>query len=108
MLGSDSSKVDKAATLTVESGSPAATLVDFFPSMKYLPTWLPFTNFKRNALETRKAVEVMFRVPYDLVIKDMVNICALNHHLSTNNAFLAGWRRRTIIRLNACRKALKC
>ncbi|KAF7759803.1 hypothetical protein Agabi119p4_11498 [Agaricus bisporus var. burnettii] len=63
--------VDKAATLTVESGSPAATLVDFFPSMKYLPTWLPFTNFKRNALETRKAVEVMFRVPYDLVIKDM-------------------------------------
>jgi hypothetical protein len=69
--------------------------------MKYIPTWLPFTTFKRKALETRKAVEVMFRLPYDFVIKDMVNICALDHHLSTNNPFLARWRRRAIIRLNA-------
>lgn len=65
-------EVDKAATLTVESGTPAATLVDFFPWMKYIPTWLPFTNFKRKALVAHEAVDTMFRVPYDLVKKDVV------------------------------------
>lgn len=69
-------EADKAATLTVESGSPAATLVDFFPMMKYIPTWLPFAAFKRKALETREAVEAMFHVPYELVKKDMVSACA--------------------------------
>ncbi|KAF9444950.1 cytochrome P450 [Macrolepiota fuliginosa MF-IS2] len=74
---------DKAATLTVESGSPAATLVDFFPLMRFIPTWLPFAGFKRKALETRSAVDAMFRVPFDLVKEDMKSGKAGASYVST-------------------------
>ncbi|PFH50357.1 hypothetical protein AMATHDRAFT_145202 [Amanita thiersii Skay4041] len=62
---------ERAGTLTVESGSPAATLVDYFPIIKHIPTWAPFAGFKRRALETRKAVETMMNVPFEIVKKDM-------------------------------------
>ncbi|KAF5375444.1 hypothetical protein D9615_007975 [Tricholomella constricta] len=62
---------EEAATLTVESGSPAATLVDFFPVLRHIPTWAPFSGFKRKALETRKAVDKMMNVPFDMVKKEM-------------------------------------
>ncbi|GLB44585.1 putative cytochrome p450 [Lyophyllum shimeji] len=62
---------EEAATLTVESGSPAATLVDFFPVMRHIPTWLPFAGFKRQALKTRMAVNKMMTVPFDMVKKEM-------------------------------------
>ncbi|KAJ2934553.1 hypothetical protein H1R20_g2525, partial [Candolleomyces eurysporus] len=57
---------ERAATLTIQSGSPAATLVDFFPALRHIPTWAPFSDFKKDALETRKAVEAMMDVPYEL------------------------------------------
>ncbi|TEB33718.1 cytochrome P450 [Coprinellus micaceus] len=62
---------ERAATLTVQSGSPAATLVDFFPALRHIPTWAPFSNFKRKALETREAVEAMMEVPYAVVKSEM-------------------------------------
>ncbi|KAF8890710.1 cytochrome P450 [Infundibulicybe gibba] len=58
---------ERAGTLTVESGSPAATLVDYFPSMRHIPTWAPFSGFKRDALKARKAVETMMDVPFEMV-----------------------------------------
>ncbi|KAJ2912765.1 hypothetical protein MD484_g7648, partial [Candolleomyces efflorescens] len=62
---------ERAATLTIQSGSPAATLVDFFPALRHIPTWAPFSAFKKDALETRKAVEAMMAVPYELVKNEM-------------------------------------
>ncbi|KAF8637102.1 hypothetical protein AX17_003006 [Amanita inopinata Kibby_2008] len=62
---------ERAGTLTVESGSPAATLVDYFPIIKYVPTWAPFAGFKRRALEARKAVETMMNVPFEMVKEDL-------------------------------------
>lgn len=89
---------ERAATLTVQSGSPAATLVDFFPALRYvrphhvnhgqlerslisapssrhIPTWAPFSSFKKNALETRKAVKDMMEVPFKQVVSEMASAC---------------------------------
>ncbi|KAF4611646.1 hypothetical protein D9613_003745 [Agrocybe pediades] len=62
---------ERAGTLTVEAGTPAASLVDFFPMMRHIPTWAPFSMFKVNALKTRKAVEAMMNIPFDQVKDDM-------------------------------------
>ncbi|KAF8064213.1 cytochrome P450 [Lyophyllum atratum] len=62
---------EEAATLTVQSGSPAATLVDFFPVLRHIPTWAPFSGFKREALKARTAVDKMMNVPFDMVKKEM-------------------------------------
>jgi len=77
------SPADRAATLTVESGSPAATLVDFFPLIRHIPTWVPvISNFKRKALQARDAVENMFHQPYERVKQDIVSLAAFSLSLS--------------------------
>jgi len=81
------SPADRAATLTIESGSPAATLVDFFPLMRHIPTWVPvISNFKRKALQARDAVENMFHQPYERVKQDIVSLAAFSLSLSDEKA----------------------
>ncbi|KAF8797657.1 cytochrome P450 [Phlegmacium glaucopus] len=74
---------ERAGTLTVESGSPAATLVDFFPLMRHIPTWAPFSSFKIKALEARKAVEAMMDIPFEQVKSDMRSGRAVPSYTST-------------------------
>ncbi|KAF8646264.1 hypothetical protein AX16_007304 [Volvariella volvacea WC 439] len=74
---------ERAGTLTVESGSPAATLVDFFPFMKHIPTWAPFSTFKRNALLTREAVDKMMSIPFEMVKNEMKAGSAIPSFTST-------------------------
>ncbi|KAF9009234.1 cytochrome P450 [Hymenopellis radicata] len=63
---------ERAGTLTVQSGTPAASLVDYFPIIRHIPTWAPFSGFKRNAEEVKAAVELMMNVPYETVKEQMV------------------------------------
>ncbi|KAF5325955.1 hypothetical protein D9611_000766 [Ephemerocybe angulata] len=74
---------ERAATLTVQSGSPAATLVDFFPALRHIPTWAPFVSFKKQALETREAVNAMMAVPYELVKSEMKTGVAIPSYTSS-------------------------
>ncbi|KJA22148.1 hypothetical protein HYPSUDRAFT_139604 [Hypholoma sublateritium FD-334 SS-4] len=74
---------ERAGTLTVEAGSPAANMVDFFPIMKHIPTWAPFSAFKVKALVTRTAVEAMMRIPYEQVVADMKSGTAVPSYTST-------------------------
>ncbi|KAF9256203.1 cytochrome P450 [Marasmius fiardii PR-910] len=62
---------ERAGTLTVQSGTPAATLVDFFPFMRHIPTWAPLAGFKRNAAVVKEAVDRMMNVPYEMVKREM-------------------------------------
>ncbi|KZT03177.1 cytochrome P450 [Laetiporus sulphureus 93-53] len=56
-----------------ESGGPGATLVDFFPVLKYLPTWLPGAGFKRKALEVRDAGVISRTIPFERVKREMLS-----------------------------------
>ncbi|EEB88889.1 hypothetical protein MPER_13085 [Moniliophthora perniciosa FA553] len=62
---------ERAGSLTVQSGTPAATLVDFFPILRHIPTWAPLSGFKRNAALVKEAVDKMMNVPYEMVKKEM-------------------------------------
>lgn len=74
---------ERAGTLTVESGTPAATLVDYFPIIKHLPTWAPFAGFKRKALEVKKAVDQMMDVPFEIVKEELRAGRAIPSYTST-------------------------
>ncbi|KAI5822527.1 cytochrome P450 [Schizophyllum commune Tattone D] len=65
--------VDHASTLTVQIGNmyPISNLVEFFPSMKKLPTWAPLAGFKRQAEEVRQAVDEMMNLPFEQVRQQM-------------------------------------
>ncbi|KAF9545039.1 cytochrome P450 [Agrocybe pediades] len=41
-----------------------AFLVDYFPALKYVPTWFPGASFRRRAKEWRKLSERMVTTPY--------------------------------------------
>ncbi|KAH8804287.1 cytochrome P450 [Flagelloscypha sp. PMI_526] len=43
-------------------------MVDFFPILKHLPSWMPGAGFKRFAEECRAQVEKLGVVPYDFAI----------------------------------------
>ncbi|RDB17493.1 hypothetical protein Hypma_000997 [Hypsizygus marmoreus] len=74
---------ERAGTLTIESGTPAATLVDFFPALRHIPTWAPFAGFKRRALEARQAVDKMMDIPFEMVKKEMISGRAVPSFTST-------------------------
>ncbi|KAJ3715691.1 cytochrome P450 [Lentinula raphanica] len=57
----------RAELLTIESGTPSATLVDYIPALKYLPTWA------RKAALVKEAVDAMFNVPYEIVKSQMIS-----------------------------------
>ncbi|KAI0297971.1 cytochrome P450 [Russula brevipes] len=60
---------EEAGTDTATSGSPGSVLVDFFPALKHIPTWMPGAGFKRHALRTRVKVRTMHDTPYEMVRK---------------------------------------
>ncbi|THV02348.1 cytochrome P450 [Dendrothele bispora CBS 962.96] len=64
---------ERAGSLTVQSGTPAASLVDFFPIMKHIPTWAPLAGFKRNARVVKEAVDRMMNIPFEMVKDQMVS-----------------------------------
>ncbi|KAI0742440.1 cytochrome P450 [Daedaleopsis nitida] len=56
-----------ATAATVLAGSPGSMLVDFFPVLKNLPTWMPGAGFKREAFRIRDLVRAMMDTPYEMV-----------------------------------------
>ncbi|KAF8139542.1 cytochrome P450 [Mycena galopus ATCC 62051] len=54
-----------------ESFFPGAVAVNTFPILRYLPSWMPGTGFKRFAVECRQLTEEMRRVPFDFVKRNM-------------------------------------
>ncbi|TFY66988.1 hypothetical protein EVJ58_g1910 [Rhodofomes roseus] len=58
---------------TVESGNAGSMLVDFFPTLQYLPIWFPGAGFKRKAAEVKKVVQKMFDMPFEMVRNAMAS-----------------------------------
>ncbi|KAF5386287.1 hypothetical protein D9757_008622 [Collybiopsis confluens] len=61
---------ERAGSLTIQSGTPAASLVDY----RYIPAWAPWADFKRNARIVKEAVDSMFNIPYEMVKNQMEKI----------------------------------
>ncbi|KAI0655715.1 cytochrome P450 [Cubamyces menziesii] len=67
-------KLARNATVeTVLAGSPGSMLVDFFPVLKNIPTWMPGAGFKRNAYRVRDLVRALMDAPYNMVKNAMAS-----------------------------------
>ncbi|KAI0295706.1 cytochrome P450 [Russula brevipes] len=75
--------VEEASQSTSEAAVPGAFLVDLFPSLKYVPEWMPGAGFKKKAREWRKLSQAMINVPYDMVKEKFRNGTAVPCFVST-------------------------
>ncbi|KAL5492942.1 hypothetical protein ACEPAI_4390 [Sanghuangporus weigelae] len=51
----------------IKPGPPGATMIDLFPMLRFIPTILPWTSFKKAALEARDALDEMSARPFKMV-----------------------------------------
>nr|BAL05094.1 cytochrome P450 [Phanerodontia chrysosporium] len=57
--------VEKAVGTLVEVMNAGVFLVDVFPILKHIPSWMPGAGFKRKAAEWKTLVDDMYEVPYN-------------------------------------------
>ncbi|KAJ6577788.1 cytochrome P450 [Mycena capillaripes] len=62
------SLAEELATITTEASEPGRWLVDSFPSLKNVPSWLPGTSFIQWAKEARLKSEEFTNAPYEYSI----------------------------------------
>ncbi|KZT01836.1 cytochrome P450 [Laetiporus sulphureus 93-53] len=53
------------------AGVLAATLVDLFPALVHIPTWMPGAGFKRRALQLRKQLRQVIDDPFQKVKREL-------------------------------------
>ncbi|KAF7364910.1 O-methylsterigmatocystin oxidoreductase [Mycena venus] len=66
--------VDLAESAIIKLGQsvfPGAAVVNAFPILKHLPSWMPGAGFQRFAAESRQIVQEMRDVPYNFVKQNM-------------------------------------
>jgi hypothetical protein len=86
--------VDSAADVLVKAMLPGAAIVNVFPMLRFLPSWLPGTGFKKDIEEGRKLTSRMKEVPFKYVQDNIVRrLTALR---SANNVS-AGFQCRPLI-----------
>ena len=51
-----------------------AFMVDFVPSLRYLPSWFPGATFKRQAISWRETLDQMVNIPYNYVKRRMASL----------------------------------
>ncbi|KAK0480125.1 cytochrome P450 [Armillaria novae-zelandiae] len=76
--------VDRALESARATGIMGTFLVDYIPSLKYLPRWLPGTNFLSLASAWRKHVEDMKNKPYEYASDLLANGSASYSFVSEN------------------------
>lgn len=69
--------VDEAMSQFIVLSRPGAYLVDYFPLLRFVPSWFPGAQFKRDAKYYRKTLNDMIELPFREVQEKMVSFCCL-------------------------------
>lgn len=74
----------KATRSLFAAAVPGAFLVDLLPILKYVPDWMPFADFKRQAKHWRKLALGMKNMPYQAAKRNIVNflVSATNNYVA--------------------------
>ncbi|KAF5327728.1 hypothetical protein D9619_004539 [Psilocybe cf. subviscida] len=56
--------VDSAADVLAKAFLPGAAIVNVFPILRFLPSWLPGTGFKKDIVEGRELTSRMKEIPF--------------------------------------------
>ncbi|KAJ7690074.1 cytochrome P450 [Mycena rosella] len=67
---------DEALAGISSSGNFGTFAVDYFPLLKYVPTWLPGANFKREGLKFRRLSSRLLNYAFDSVKQKLEDGCA--------------------------------
>ncbi|KAJ7036840.1 cytochrome P450 [Mycena alexandri] len=67
---------DRALAGISLSGNFGTFWVDYFPLLKYIPSWIPGTKFKREGLKWRRFSSRLFNYAFDSVKQKLVKGCA--------------------------------
>ncbi|SJL18346.1 related to cytochrome P450 CYP2 subfamily [Armillaria ostoyae] len=76
--------VDRAQESVLAVGNVGAFLVDYIPSLKYVPGWMPGAKFLRLARAWRKDVEEMAEEPFKYTTESVVKGFAPPSYVSEN------------------------
>jgi hypothetical protein len=63
---------DSVFKAVVLAASPGKYLVNIIPFLKYIPSWFPGAQFKRDARQTRMQLDQILEEPFRMTQKDMV------------------------------------
>lgn len=66
--------VDEAMDQFTFLSKPGQYLVDFFPILKYVPSWVPGAGFQRKAAYYRQTLTDMINVPFNLAQKQLARL----------------------------------
>ena len=58
---------------TANGGAPGATFLDYFPWLRYLPHWLPWTGPLRHARNSIKPIQALHDIPWKATEPDILN-----------------------------------
>ncbi|KAK0480126.1 cytochrome P450 [Armillaria novae-zelandiae] len=75
---------DRAMTSARATGNIGSFLVDYIPALRYLPRWLPGTNFLSLASGWKKYVEDMKNRPFEYASDSLANGSASSSFVSEN------------------------
>ncbi|KAG2018449.1 cytochrome P450 [Coprinopsis cinerea AmutBmut pab1-1] len=62
---------EKAVESFEEAAIPGRFLVDVFPFLKYIPSWMPGAGFQRFAVESKKSIRQLLNHPFHIVEENM-------------------------------------
>ena len=69
-----------------EVAIPGSFLVDLFPILKYVPSWLPGAGFQKKAARWKEGIHIMADKPFCHVQEQLVQVFSFGaHELSLNN-----------------------
>ena len=54
----------------IKSATWGSYMVDYFPILRYIPSWMPGMGFKTQAARWKKKAEKMVSVPFSLVVEE--------------------------------------
>ena len=65
---------EEALTRAAEAGIPGAFWVDWFPILKYVPSWFPAAGFQKKADRVRETTNLMAEKPFRHVQEQLVGV----------------------------------
>ena len=70
---------EEVLTAVAEAGIPGTFWVDWFPILKYVPSWFPGAGFQKKAARFREAINTMAEKPFRHVQEQLVcfQVCEL-------------------------------
>ena len=65
---------EEAVTQITKAGIPGTFWVDFFPLLKYVPSWFPGAGFQRKAARVKEDINTMAEKPFRYVQEQLVQV----------------------------------